>query len=264
MRRRHYLGIVILVQAFIASACVSTSTYEKLQASKDGEVGALRQEKGALEKDNAQLQQKIAACEQQKSAAQQQNEAMQQEQAAAQRQREALEQQRAALLAAGREQQRQYDALVRSLSNEVQEGQLQVRQYQHMLSVELAEQIFFDSGRATLKPGGKVVLRKVGEALKSYEDKVVRVVGYTDNVPIAKVLQGKFETNWELSVARATTVVRFLQEVGVPPQRMVASGKGEYDPVAGNDTPQGRQKNRRIEILLIDKELLSELKKSVN
>jgi chemotaxis protein MotB len=151
---------------------------------------------------------------------------------------------------------------VKDLSNEVQKGQLQVKQYQNMLSVDLAEQIFFDSGKATLKPGGKDVLKKVGDALKGYENKVIRVVGHTDNVPVAKSLQGTFPSNWDLSVARATNVVRYLQEVGVPPERMVASGRGEYDPVATNDTPEGRQKNRRIEIMLIDQNLANEMQTS--
>jgi chemotaxis protein MotB len=94
-------------------------------------------------------------------------------------------------------------------------------------------------------------LKKVGEALKGYENKVIHVVGHTDNVPLAKSLQGTFPTSWELSVARATNVVRYLQEVGIPPQRMVPSGRSEYDPVATNDTPEGRKKNRRIEIMNI-------------
>jgi chemotaxis protein MotB len=64
-----------------------------------------------------------------------------------------------------------------------------------------------------------------------------------------------------LSVARATTVVRFLQDVGVTPERMIAAGRGEYSPVAPNDTPEGRQKNRRIEIMVIDQSLADELAK---
>jgi chemotaxis protein MotB len=175
-----------------------------------------------------------------------------------------LEQQRAALLAARKRRQQQYDALVKDLSREVEKGQLQVRQYKDMLTVDLAEKIFFDSGRATLKAGGKKVLKKVGEALKGYRDKIIRVVGYTDNVPVSRSLQGRFPTNWELSVARATNVVRFLQDVGVPPERMVAAGRGEYDPVASNDTPEGRQKNRRIEIMLIDQSLANEMSRPAN
>jgi chemotaxis protein MotB len=125
-----------------------------------------------------------------------------------------------------------------------------------MLTVEVAEQLFFDSGKATLKDTGKEVLKKVGEALKGYDDKIVRVVGHTDNVPIATA---QFPSNWELSAARATTVVRFLQSAGVPPERMTAAGRGEYSPVAPNDDAEGRRKNRRIEITLIDKNLAQEV-----
>ena len=167
-----------------------------------------------------------------------------------------LEKQNAALISASEQTQRQYEALAQGLSQEVEKGQLQVRQYKNMLSVELAEQIFFDSGKAALKPGGKDVLKKVGEALKGYENKIIRVVGHTDNVPVKK---SPFASNWDLSAARAITVVRFLQQVGVPPERMIAAGRGEYDPIAPNDTPKERQKNRRIEIMLVDRSLAEEL-----
>jgi chemotaxis protein MotB len=243
MNRQIQIGIAVLAAAFITSGCVSTGTFEKMQAGKNEEIKMLQQQKTALEQDNAALKQQNASNLQQVGS---------------------LEQQKAALLAVSQQRQQQYDALVKDLSKEVEKGQLQVRQYKDMLTVDLAEQIFFDSGRATLKAGGKDVLKKVGDALKGYENKIIRVVGYTDNVPITKPLQDKFPTNWELSVARATNVVRYLQEVGVPPERMVASGRGEYDPVAPNDTPEGRQKNRRIEIMLIDKSLMGEMTKPAN
>jgi chemotaxis protein MotB len=243
MNRKIHIGIAVFVAAFIASGCVSTGTFEKMQAGKNEEIKKLQQQNTDLEQQRAALEQKNTATQQQVGT---------------------LEQQKAALLAASQQRQQQYDALVKGLSKEVEKGQIQVRQYQNMLAVDLAEQIFFDSGRATLKAGGKDVLKKVGEALKGYENKVIRVVGHTDNVPVAKSLQGAFPSNWELSVARATNVVRFLQEVGIPPQRMVASGRGEYDPIAPNDTPEGRQKNRRIEIMLIDQSLATEVEKSRN
>jgi len=244
--------MVVLAAGLIVSGCVSTGTYEKMETGKNQEIAALQkeksaleQQKGDLEKDNKGLSQQIAALEQQKTAAQQQV--------------ASLEQQKTSLMASSQQTQKQYEALVQGLSKEVEKGQLQVRQYKNMLSVDLAEQIFFDSGRATLKKGGKDVLKKVGDALKGYENKIIRVVGHTDNVPVAKSLQSTYPSNWDLSVARATNVVRYLQEVGVPPERMVPSGRAEYDPVASNDTPEGRQKNRRIEIMLIDKSLVSEM-----
>src|SRR5918999_742773 len=163
---------------------------------------------------------------------------------------ETLRTQRAALEANSKQTQSQYDGLVRNLKDELKKGELQVRQYKDMLTVEVAEQLFFDSGKAALKDSGKEVLKRVGEALKGYDDKIIRVIGHTDNVPISTAV---FPSNWELSVARATTVVRFLQGAGLPPERLVASGRGEYSPVASNDDADGRRKNRRIEITLVDR-----------
>lgn len=257
MNRNILTGIAVLAAALVAGGCVSTGTFDKMQAGKDDQIAALQKQKADLDKqvdamqqDNGSLKQQLADCNRQNTAMQEQI--------------GFLGQQRSVLLEASKQHQQQYDALVKSLSSEVEKGQLQVRQYKDMLTVDLAEQIFFDSGRATLKTGGKEVLKKVGAALKGYQDKIIRVVGYTDNVPVAKSLQARYPTNWELSVARATTVVRFLQDVGVPPERLVASGRGEYDPVASNDTPEGRQKNRRIEIMLIDRSLASEMEKSIH
>ena len=233
MNRKIHIALVVLAAAFTASACVSTGEYNKMQAGKDAEIAKLVQDNAALTEQNTAKLQQVST----------------------------LEQQKAALLESNQQQQRQYDGLVQNLAKEVEMGHLQVRQYKNMLAVDLAEQIFFDSGRAALKPGGKDVLKKVGAALKGYENKFIRVVGHTDNVPVAKALQGKFPSNWELSVARATNVVRYLQEVGISPEHLVPSGRSEYDPVATNDTPEGRQKNRRIEILLIDHSLVDEMSK---
>jgi chemotaxis protein MotB len=214
-----------------------------METAKNDQIAAVQQEKAALEKQNADLKQQLSA---------------------AQRQVGSLEQEKASLAASNQQTQKQYEELVLGLSQEVAMGELQVKQYKNMLSVDLAEQIFFDSGKATLKKGGKAVLKKVGNALKRYENKIIRVVGHTDNVPVAESLRATFPSNWDLSVARATNVVRFLQEDGVPPERMVAAGRSEYDPVASNDTPEGREKNRRIEIMLIDKSLVSEMTKISN
>jgi chemotaxis protein MotB len=258
--------MIVVVVGFTASACVSSGDYNKMEADKNKEITtlqlqnaeltqsqeALQHLKNNLYKQKDDLQQDNAMLTQQNTSAAQQNSAIQQKVGT-------LEQEKASMIAATQQRQQQYDALVSKLSDEVEKGQLKVRQYQNMLSVDLAEKIFFDSGKATLKKGGKAVLKKVGEALKDYDTKLIRVVGHTDNVPIAKSLQNNYPTNWELSVARATTVVRFLQDVGIPPQRLVASGRGEYDPVATNDTEEGRQANRRIEIMLIDKSLVNDM-----
>jgi chemotaxis protein MotB len=251
--------IVVLAAVIIASGCVSTGKFKKMEEGKNQEIAALKQEKTSLEQQKGDLEKQKTTLEQDNTSLKQQISSLDQEKAAQQQKVASLEQEKASLMASSQQTQKQYEALVQNLSQEVEKGQLQVKQYKNMLSVDLAEQIFFDSGKATLKKGGKEVLKKVGDALKGYENKIIRVVGHTDNVPVAKSLQATFPSNWDLSVARATNVVRYLQEVGVPPERMVPSGRAQYDPVAPNDTPEGRQKNRRIEIMLIDKSLVSEM-----
>ncbi len=262
MRKHLHTGIAVLAAGIIASGCVSSGTFKKMEAGKNEEIAALQQQKTTVENQKKALEQEKSKLEQDNAALNQQIASLEQNKKAAQDKVGSLEQEKASLLAASQQQQKQYNELVQGLSKEVEKGQLQVKQYKNMLSVDLAEKIFFDSGRATLKKEGKEVLKKVADALKGYENKIIRVVGHTDNVPVAKSLQATFPSNWELSVARATNVVRYLQESGIPPERMVTSGRAEYDPVAPNDTPEGRQKNRRIEIMLIDKSLESEMTKA--
>jgi len=230
----------VIAAALMAGGCVSKGEYEKLQAERDGleqKVRDLESQRTGLEQDKAQLERVRNDLRSELVTA---------------------EQQRAQLAMTSQQDKSRYDGLVRNLNEEVKKGELQIRQYKDMLTVEVAEQLFFDSGRATLKESGKVILKKVGEALKGFDDKIVRVVGHTDNVPIGKSMLGQFPSNWDLSAARATTVVRFLESAGVPPERMISSGRGEYSPVASNDDAEGRRKNRRIEITLVDKSLAQE------
>jgi chemotaxis protein MotB len=238
-----------LAAALAAGGCVSSSEFEKLQADKNQEIDGLQKQRAALEQQTRDLQGQRKALEDQKTALERQQSALRSEVDSLQRQKSQLE-------AANVQTKSQYDGLLANLNDEVKKGQLQVRQYKDMLTVEVAEQLFFDSGRAALKDQGKEVLKRVGEVLKGYDNKVIRVVGHTDNVPIST---SQFPSNWELSAARATTVVRFLQTSGVPPERMTASGRGEFSPVAPNDDADGRRKNRRIEITLIDRNLAQEV-----
>ena len=106
------------------------------------------------------------------------------------------------------------------------------------------------------------MLGRVGNVLKNASNKIIRVEGHTDDVPINPRLQQQFPTNWELSAARAVHVVRFLQEqVGIAPERLQAIGLSEYQPMASNKTISGRSRNRRIEITLLP-ELAGEQQKA--
>lgn len=130
----------------------------------------------------------------------------------------------------------------------IESGKLRVRIVRNRMVVELSENILFDSGKADLKDEGKAALSEVASVLQSISDRQFQIAGHTDDVPIKS---RKFPSNWELSTARAVTVTRFLAESGVDPNRVSAAGYAETQPVAPNDTPEGRAQNRRIEIVLM-------------
>jgi chemotaxis protein MotB len=143
------------------------------------------------------------------------------------------------------------DQLLSELEHEIADGRVQVERLRGQLRVDVVDEVLFDSGEATLKPEGKEVLKRVASVLAS-ADREIQVQGHTDNVPIRGRLAETFPTNWELSAARAVNVVRFLQEdASLPPEHLSATGMSEFRPRAENETPEGRQKNRRIEILLL-------------
>jgi chemotaxis protein MotB len=143
------------------------------------------------------------------------------------------------------------DALKEKMKDEIAKGDIQLTEDGGKLRVGLVDKILFDSGEASISKRGEGVLERVGTVLAGIEDRHIQVSGHTDNTPISDKLKAQFPTNWELSVARATNVVRFLQDKAkVPPERLVASGYGEYDPIASNRHSAGRAKNRRIELLL--------------
>lgn len=148
------------------------------------------------------------------------------------------------------EVQQTQDALIAELENEIAQGQVQVQRLAGQLRVDMVNEILFASGEAEVKPQGRQVLAKIAEVLKK-AGRAVEVQGHTDDVPISGRLAERFPSNWELSAARAVNVARFLQEqAGVDPKLLSATGFSEYQPRAANDTPEGRQSNRRIEILL--------------
>jgi chemotaxis protein MotB len=145
-----------------------------------------------------------------------------------------------------------YDDLQDKMKAEIANGAIKLSQAEGRIQVDLVDKVLFDSGDASISTRGQEVLTRLGGVLAKVEDKSIQVSGHTDDSPPSQKLQGTFPTNWELSVARAVNVVRFLQEKGgVPARRLVAAGYGEMRPVAANATPVGRARNRRIEILLM-------------
>jgi chemotaxis protein MotB len=144
-----------------------------------------------------------------------------------------------------------YDSLQEKLKAEIKRGEIRLSQAVGRIRVDLVDKILFDSGSADLSKRGEEVLGRIGSVLSKVEDKQIQISGHTDDNPIRDSLKEKFATNWDLSVARAVTVVRFLSEhAKVPSRRMVAAGYGQFHPIASNANPEGRARNRRIEILL--------------
>jgi chemotaxis protein MotB len=142
------------------------------------------------------------------------------------------------------------DEIVQKLEREIADGQIQVERMRGQLRVDMVDEILFDSGEAALSPAGREVLQKLASVLAG-SDRQIRVQGHTDDVPIAGRLAQTYPTNWELSAARAVNVVRFLQDgANLDPTHLSASALSQYRPRVANDGPEGRQKNRRIEILL--------------
>lgn len=144
-----------------------------------------------------------------------------------------------------------YDSLEEKMRAEIKKGEIQLSQSGGRIRVDMVDKILFDSGEAELSARGQEVLGRLGAVLAKIEDRQIQVAGHTDDAAISDRLKEEFPTNWELSVARAVNVVRHLAEHGgVPPARLLASGHGEFQPIASNATPAGRARNRRIEILL--------------
>jgi len=128
-------------------------------------------------------------------------------------------------------------------------SKVQTRMDARGLIISLGEGGFFDSGSDQLKPDGRVLLDAIATSLVSTPNHI-RVEGHTDNVPI---FNSRFPSNWELSTARATTIVAYLiPKFGFSPERLSAAGYAEYRPVATNDTVEGRARNRRVDIVVLD------------
>jgi chemotaxis protein MotB len=149
-----------------------------------------------------------------------------------------------------------YEEVQQMLDDHGLGGSVEARMDAHGVVMTLGEQVLFDQGRADLKPSAMQVLDEIVEILAELTHSI-RIEGHTDNVPINNE---RFASNWELSVARSTSVIRYLlEEHGLPPEKLSAAGCGEYRPIEPNDTPEQRAMNRRVDIVLLpDTETMQE------
>lgn len=151
-------------------------------------------------------------------------------------------------------------ALQEQMKSEIDAGDVAIENAGGRIKVDLIDKVLFDSGDASISARGQAVLKKVAAILAtstadadtSKRAPLIQVAGHTDDSPPTAKIQAQFPTNWELSVARATNVVRFLEESGgLAGARLTATGYGQHAPVATNRNGKGRARNRRIEILLV-------------
>ncbi|MFQ5596527.1 MAG: OmpA family protein [Nitrospiria bacterium] len=240
------------------SAALSAAKKEAAQRER-----VLRVEKQGLETALAQSKQDLSALEHRLAAKADALEALRAEHDAVHQEneklREALELSEADLERMKREikeSSKAHQDLVRGLKKEIDEGSIKIKKLKNRLHVEIVDSILFASGSDRITLEGKGVLTKVSDVLKDVRENDIRIEGHTDHVPIGPKIIDKFPTNWELSTARSTQVVRFLFGQGVQPENMQAAGFSKYRPVASNEIPEGRRRNRRIEIVLFPRDLL--------
>ncbi len=144
-----------------------------------------------------------------------------------------------------------YQALVSQLKEQIQQKEVQISSLEEKLSIHFLDRILFEPGNATITPHGRQILRKVAEGLKGLPDTEIRVEGHTDDQSLSEAARAVYVDNLGLSMDRAAAVARTLRAMGVDPRHISVSGYSMYRPVSGNDTPEGRQLNRRVEIVLV-------------
>lgn len=139
--------------------------------------------------------------------------------------------------------------LEKRLKGEIRDKQVKLDITKRGLVITFVNEVLFDSGKPDLKKEAYSILDKVISVIKEkVPDRYIAIEGHTDNQPIK---YSGWKSNWELSTARATTVLHYLDDAGIKPAKLQATGFGEYRPVTSNDTAGGRQQNRRVEIVIL-------------
>jgi chemotaxis protein MotB len=268
--------VAVAVALLVLGGCVAKSDYLRKQAEAD----ALSRDVAALTTENQSLRERISGIEERFNGLQAEKESLTAERndldarlnTLKEETNRTIEEQRnrntelegdkqmlvesIALLKKSKEAEvktvsKTYEELLAEMKGEIEQGQIAITELQGKLTVNVLDKILFDSGQAKVKPEGLAVLKRVVEILMTVTDKVIRIEGHTDNIPIAGALAKRYPTNWELSATRAINVTRYLEKEGIDPSILSAAAFGEYQPVAENDTPEGRAKNRRIAIILL-------------
>ncbi len=241
-------GALVLVTLAVSSAgCVTKTQFD----AKAAEADSCQKELEPTKQKLAQLQQQLADDDKQiadlKTAA---GLAQTQAQNLTDEQKQELEEARRAVSEA-QERAKLLDDLQSKFKKMIDAGHLKVTTRHGRIVLELKTDVLFDTGEAEIKPAGKDAINEVAQTLKEVSGKRFQVAGHTDNAPITAKTEKKFPSNWELSAARAISVVKLLTQDGVDPANLSAAGYSLYDPVSANTPGEGQAKNRRIEITLV-------------
>jgi chemotaxis protein MotB len=254
MKRTAYFFFSILMMAVLCSGCmVAESKY----LAKVNEADATSKQLAALTEENASLKKEIANLTGQRDDLLKSASGNRQKIADLEAENTKLKGNLAQLKQKSQEVEAAsstYKNLLKEMKAEIAQGEITITELKGKLTMDVVDKILFASGEAKVKKEGLEVLKRVVDILKNIKNKNIRVEGHTDNVKIASHLIRVYPTNWELSAARALNVARYLQEQGIDPKIISATAFGEYQPLADNDTPEGRAKNRRIAIILLPKD----------
>ena len=211
--------IFISLSLVLLSACVSSGKYDEALAEMD-----------EMQKSLGNTQEELSASQEKLSASQAEIATLRKIEAETKRRNEI------------------YEQFVNRLQSMIDGGQLTVSIDAGRIVINLPNNVLFNSGSANLNSEVQEALSQIGGVLKQFSARRFQIEGHSDNVPIKSA---RFPSNWELSTTRALAVVHLLTEMGVTPENVSAAGFGEFRPRADNETEEGKQLNRRIEIVML-------------
>ena len=230
---KFYKFIIITLSLVFLSACVSSGKYDETVAEMDNvrkSLGNTQEELSASQAEIERMRKSLGSTQKELSASQAEIATLRKIEAETKRRNEI------------------YAQFVNRLKTMIDGGQLTVSIDAGRIVINLPNNVLFSSASANLNSAGQQALAQIGDVLKQFSDRRFQIEGHTDNVPIKSE---RFPSNWELSTARALSVVHLLTEIGVPSENISAAGFGEFRPRADNETEEGKQLNRRIEIVML-------------
>lgn len=225
--------ILITLSAVLLTACVSSGKYEEAMNEMEkirASLGSMQDELSTSQSENERMRKSLDNTQAKLTASQAEIATLSKIEAETKRRNEI------------------YAQFVNRLQSMIDGGQLTVSIDAGRMVINLPNNVLFKTGSANLNPEGKEALTQIGGVLTQFADRRFQIEGHSDNIPIKSA---RFPSNWELSTARALSVVHLLTEMGVKPENISAAGFGEFRPRADNEDEEGRKLNRRIEIVML-------------